>query len=92
MRIVDAIARFRAGGYDERLGFTVYDTLRYVRALEPLVAEEVRVLQERLAGEEAAVDIVAAGTEPLRDLIGAIHSKLLLREFAPERYDAADAT
>ncbi len=92
MRIVDAIARFRAGGYDERLGFTVYDTLRYVRALEPLVAEEVRVLQERLAGEQDAVDIVAAGTEPLRDLIGAIHSKLLLREFAPERYDAADAT
>ena len=85
MRIIDAIARFRAGGYDERLGFTVYDTLRYVRALEPLVAEEVRVLQERLEGEEGAVDIVAAGTEPLRELIGAIHSKLLLREFAPDR-------
>ena len=81
MRIVDAIARFREGGYEERLGFTVYDTLRYVRALEPLVEEEVRVLVERLAGEERAVDIVAAGTEPLRDLIGAIHSKLLLREF-----------
>ena len=92
VRIIDAIARFRAGGYDERLGFTVYDTLRYVRALEPLVAEEVRVLQERLEGEEAAVDIVAAGTEPLRDLIGAIHSKLLLREFAPERYEGAEAT
>jgi DNA-binding transcriptional MerR regulator len=81
VRIVDAIARFRAGGYDERLGFTVYDTLRYLRALEPLVQEEVRTLKDRLAGEERAVDIVAAGTEPLRDLIGAVHSKLLLREF-----------
>ena len=42
VRIIDAIARFRAGGYDERLGFTVYDTLRYREALEPLVEEEVR--------------------------------------------------
>ncbi len=81
VRIIDAIVRFRAGGYDERLGFTVYDTLRYVQALEPLVAEEVTVLRERLAGEPAAVDIVAAGAEPLRDLIGALHSKLLLRAF-----------
>src|SRR3954451_5036107 len=45
-RIVEAIARFRAGGYDEALGFTVYDTLRYRRALEPLVAEEVDTLLE----------------------------------------------
>ena len=82
MRIVDAIARFREGGYDERLGFTVYDTLRYVRALEPLVEEEVRVLLERLAGEDRAVDIVAAGTEPLRDLIGALHRKLIIDEFS----------
>jgi DNA-binding transcriptional MerR regulator len=85
MRIVDAIARFRAGGYDERLGFTVYDTLRYVRALEPLVEEEVDVLLGRLAGEERAVEIVAAGTEPLRDLIGAIHSKLLIGAFQARR-------
>ena len=44
VRIVEAISRFRAGGYDERLGFTVYDTLRYKQALEPLVVEEVEVL------------------------------------------------
>lgn len=85
VRIIEAIARFRAGGYDERLGFTVYDTLRYVRALEPLVREEVSVLLERLAGEEGAVDIVAAGAEPLRELIGAMHSKLLLDEFVRRR-------
>ena len=34
VRIVEAISRFRAGGYDERIGFTVYDTLRYKRAME----------------------------------------------------------
>jgi DNA-binding transcriptional MerR regulator len=79
--IVEAIVRFRAGGYDEALGFTVYDTLRYREALEPLVAEEVRVLLDRLSGEdpEKAVEIIRAGREPLRELIGAMHSKLLLK-------------
>ena len=41
LKIIEAIASFRAGGYDETLGFTVYDTLRYRRALEPLVEEEL---------------------------------------------------
>ena len=48
VKIVEAISRFRAGGYDERLGFTVYDTLRYREALERLVEEEVDVLLDRL--------------------------------------------
>ena len=81
MAIIEAISRFRAGGYEEAIGFTVYDTLRYREALEPLVEEEVRVLLERLAGEvdvERAVEIIASGAEPLRELIGAMHSKLLL--------------
>src|SRR5205807_2656748 len=42
--IIEAISRFRAGGYEKELGFTVYDTLRYREALEPLVEEEIRVL------------------------------------------------
>ena len=81
VKIIEAISRFRAGGYDEAIGFTVYDTLRYREALEPLVEEEVRVLLDRLAGEvevERAVEIITSGVEPLRDLIGAMHSKLLL--------------
>ena len=64
VRIVEAISRFRAGGYDERLGFTVYDTLRYKQALEPLVAEEVEVLTQRLAGDldpDRAVELIEAG-------------------------------
>jgi len=80
VRIIEAIVRFRAGGYEERLGFTVYETLRYREHLEPLVREEVGVLLERLAGEEHAADIIRAGREPLRELIGAMHSKLLLAE------------
>jgi DNA-binding transcriptional MerR regulator len=88
VKIIEAIARFRAGGYDEALGFTVYDTVRYREALEPLVREEVRALLDRLAGEvevERALEIVAAGVEPLRELIGAIHSKLLLAELRRQR-------
>jgi DNA-binding transcriptional MerR regulator len=81
LAIIDAISRFRAGGYEEVLGFTVYDTLRYREALEPLVEEEVAVVLERLAGRvevDRAVHIIESGAEPLRDLVGAIHSKLLL--------------
>ncbi|MFL5838162.1 MAG: MerR family transcriptional regulator, partial [Solirubrobacteraceae bacterium] len=88
LEIVEAISRFRAGGYDESLGFTVYDALRYREHLQPLVAEEVRVLLDRLAGEvsvDRAVEIIAAGSEPLRDLIGAVHSKLLLAELRGAR-------
>ena len=82
LKIIEAIVRFRAGGYDEALGFTVYDTLRYHDSLAPLVEEEVRVLLERLTGEvepEKAVEIIRAGREPLRELIGAMHSKMLLQ-------------
>ena len=89
--IIEAISRFRAGGYDEQLGFTVYDTLRYREALEPLVAEEVRTLLDRLVGQvdaDRAVEIISAGAEPLRELIGAMHSKLLLAELHRQRGDA----
>jgi DNA-binding transcriptional MerR regulator len=85
VRIVDAIARFRAGGYDEQLGFTVYETLRYREALQPLVEREVESLLDHLTGEERAADLIAAGAEPLRELIGAMHSKLLLAELNRRR-------
>ncbi len=90
--IIEAISRFRAGGYEEEIGFTVYDTLRYQEALGPLVEEEVRVLLERLAGRvdvDRAVEIIASGTEPLRDLVGAMHSKLLLAELRRQRRSEA---
>jgi DNA-binding transcriptional MerR regulator len=89
--IIEAISRFRAGGYEEAIGFTVYDTLRYREALAPLVAEEVSVLLARLAGEvdvERAVEIISSGAEPLRNLIGAMHSKLLLAELRRQRAGA----
>jgi DNA-binding transcriptional MerR regulator len=88
VRILEAISRFRAGGYSEKIGFTVYDTVRYKRALEELVREEVRVLTERLAGEkspEEVVGLLEAGVEPLRELIAALHTKLLVAELTRAR-------
>ena len=87
-KVVEAICRFRAGGYDERIGFTVYDTLRYKSALEGLVKEEVEVLMQRLAGEmeaDRAVELIESGAEPLQDLISALHSKLLVAELRRQR-------
>ena len=88
VRIVEAISRFRAGGYDERIGFTVYDTLRYKRAREELVKEEVEVIMERLGGEvdaDRAAQLVEKGAEPLRDLISALHTKALVAELKQQR-------
>jgi DNA-binding transcriptional MerR regulator len=93
--IIEAISRFRAGGYEEAIGFTVYDTLRYREALAPLVEEEVRVLLDRLAGGvevDRAVEIISSGAEPLRELIGAMHSKLLLAALRRQRGAPATAS
>jgi len=90
--IIEAISRFRAGGYDEEIGFTVYDTLRYKKALEELVRQEVEVVMERLAGEvppETVVEMLEAGSQPLKDLIAALHTKLMVAEL--ERHRAGRA-
>ena len=86
--IIEAISRFRAGGYDEQIGFTVYDTLRYKTALEELVRQEVDVVMSRLAGEvspERVVEMLEAGSQPLKDLIAALHTKLMVAELERRR-------
>ena len=88
VRIIGAIARFRAGGYDEQIGFTVYDTLRYKRVMGDLVKEEVDVLMERLAGEvppERAIELIEAGSEPLNELMAAMRTKEVLAELERRR-------
>jgi DNA-binding transcriptional MerR regulator len=88
IRIIEAIERFRAGGYEERIGFTVYDTLRYREAMADLVKQEVDVLMERLAGEMDADDamrLIEAGTQPLNDLLAAMHTKALVAELERRR-------
>jgi DNA-binding transcriptional MerR regulator len=88
VRIVEAISRFRAGGYEERIGFTVYDTLRYRDAMAALVKQEVDVLMERLAGEmdpDEAMALIEAGNQPLNDLLAAMHTKALVAELERRR-------
>jgi DNA-binding transcriptional MerR regulator len=93
IHIVEAISRFRAGGYEERIGFTVYDTLRYKQSMGDLVRQEVDVLMERLAGEmdpDEAMELIEAGTQPLNDLIAAMHTKALVAELERRRGSAED--
>ena len=88
IKIIEAISRFRAGGYDEQIGFTVYDTLRYKSALEELVRQEVDVVMNRLAGEvppERVVEMLESGAQPLQDLIAALHTKLMVAELERQR-------
>jgi DNA-binding transcriptional MerR regulator len=88
VNIIEAISRFRAGGYDEQIGFTVYDTLRYKNALQELARQEVDVVMERLAGEvppERVVEMLEAGAQPLKDLIAALHTKLMVAELERRR-------
>ena len=50
------------------------------------------MLLDRLAGEvevDRAADIIGSGAEPLRDLIGAMHAKLLLAELGRQRDERA---
>jgi DNA-binding transcriptional MerR regulator len=94
VRIVEAISRFRAGGYEERIGFTVYDTLRYKEAMAALVKQEVDVLMERLAGEmnaDEAMALIQAGTQPLNDLLSAMHTKALVAELERRRGSEPDS-
>jgi DNA-binding transcriptional MerR regulator len=93
VRIIEAISRFRAGGYEERIGFTVYDTLRYKQSMAGLVRQEVDVLMERLAGEmdpDEAMALIEAGTQPLNDLIAAMHTKALVAELERRRGSGQD--
>jgi DNA-binding transcriptional MerR regulator len=88
VRIIEAVGRMRASGYSEALGFTVYDTLIYKRHLERLVSEEVGVMMERLAGEmdtDAAADLIERATEPMRELVAALRTKLLISELQARR-------
>jgi DNA-binding transcriptional MerR regulator len=94
VRIIGAISRFRAGGYDEQIGFTVYDTLRYKQVIRELVKEEVDVLMERLAGEvepERAIELIEAGSEPLNELMAAMRTKEVVAELERRRGNGGDS-
>lgn len=92
-QIVEAIARFRAAGYDESVGFTVHDAAGFLEPLEALADRELGLLTDKLVGGEIpadrAVEMFEAGLEPLRSLIDAMHSRALVRELS-RRHPRAD--
>ncbi len=82
VKIIEAMRRFRAGGFEESIGFTVYDTLRYKQAMETLASEEVKILTDRLAGmdPDRAIELIEGGAEPLNELLSALRTKALVAE------------
>lgn len=80
---LQAIADFRESGYGEALGFTIYDSLIYMRHLEALARDEVDVISEKLPGKlsaDEAADLIERGHAPMRNLLSAMHVKLLITE------------
>jgi DNA-binding transcriptional MerR regulator len=88
LRIVEAVARFRAAGYDESMGFTVHDAANFVEPLNELAEREVTMLVDKLVGRhdpERVIELFEEGIEPLRALIAAMHEKTLAREIERRR-------
>jgi len=87
-RIVEAIGRFRAGGYDESIGFTVHDAARFIEPLEQLAGRELTMLADKLVGRHEprrVVELYEAGIDPLRALIAAMHDRAVIREIERRR-------
>lgn len=89
VRIIEAVASFRAAGWNETTGFGARDVARLMRGLEPVIADELKLLVERFSALDAdrAGDIAVRGASPFPALIGALHAKLLATELARARDD-----
>ena len=79
LRIIEAISRFRAAGWNETTGFGARDVARLMKGLEPVIEDELKLLVERFSAldTDSARELVEGGANPFPDLIGALHAKLL---------------
>lgn len=79
VRIVEAIAKFRAEGWTEKTGFGARDVARLMKGLEPVVDDELALLTERFSAldPDQAGELFEGGISPFPDLIGALHAKVL---------------
>ena len=79
IRIIEAVSRFRAAGWNETTGFGARDVARLMKGLEPVIADELELLVERFSALDAARarELVEGGATPFPALIGALHAKLL---------------
>jgi DNA-binding transcriptional MerR regulator len=92
VRIIDAVARFRAAGWNETTGFGARDVARLMNGLQPVIADELELLVERFSalGAERAEGIAEGGASPFPALIGALHAKLLTAELQRARRAAGE--
>lgn len=90
VRIIEAISRFRAAGWTEKTGFGARDVARLMQGLEPVIADELRLLIERFSAldTDRAADLIEGGAVPFPALIGALHAKLLTSELERHRNHA----
>jgi len=87
VRIVEAIARFRAEGWNEKTGFGARDVARLMEGLAPVVADELELMVERFSAldPERASELLEGGMSPFPDLIGALHAKALTDQLERKR-------
>lgn len=87
VRVIEAIARFRANGWNETTGFGARDVARLMKGLAPVIADELELMLERFAAldPDRAAEILDGGMTPFPDLIGALHAKALTDELERQR-------
>lgn len=87
VRIIEAIAVFRAEGWNETTGFGARDVARLMDGLAPVVEDELALMVERFSAldPEQAAELLASGMSPFPDLIGALHAKTLADRFERKR-------
>jgi DNA-binding transcriptional MerR regulator len=85
VRLIETWARLRDAGFTEDLGFRPEDLRLYVDMVRWLVREEVRLFTSCVTGKVASdrsAAMVEAAIELVSQLIGTLHTTLLLREIA----------
>jgi len=87
VRIVEAIARFRAEGWNETTGFGARDVARLMEGLAPVVEDELSLMVERFSAlnPEQAAGLLESGMSPFPGLIGALHAKALTDQVERKR-------
>jgi DNA-binding transcriptional MerR regulator len=92
VRVIDAIARFRAAGWNETTGFGARDVARLMAGLGAVVADELELLLQRFAALDPnrAAALLDGGASPFPDLIGALHAKALTDELERQRSKRGD--
>jgi len=87
VRIIEAVAGFRAEGWNETTGFGARDVARLMDGLAPVVEDELALMIERFSALDPgkAAELLESGMSPFPDLIGALHAKALTDQLERKR-------